>query len=137
AALHGLVPFLGPEGIVLLATGRYDRYDVEPGKPPESALENPLERALKSWFSGTSASLGYGIWEGERGSRPHRRHWWVLLHAPETMFWKGQWMPVVPDLGYRAGPTETVAQSGAHPVSDTAPADVVPFTAVPAAASDR
>jgi hypothetical protein len=151
AVLHGLAPFLGPKGVVLLATGRYDRYEVESRGQLWIAADNPLERAVKAWFESTSAALGYGIWDGERLYRAHLRNWIVLVHAPETMFWSGQWMPVVTDLGYgdgepRAdGPPERnderanpSAASGAHLVPSAASAsDDPPLPAVSAAASDR
>jgi predicted HAD superfamily hydrolase len=144
-ALHGLAPFLGPGGIILVSVGRYDRYDAEPREPWSTGTDNPLEGAVRSWFESTSAALGYGIWEP---ARVHRRNWIILVHAPETMFSMAPWMPVVTDLGYRDEPRPGAA-SGEHLQSPSAEGlapglsseggrpSAPPFAAVTAAASDR
>jgi predicted HAD superfamily hydrolase len=146
AVLNGLAPFLGPKATILLSAGRHDRVNVEAHGQKLGTSDNPVERGVKSWFQSSSADLGFGLWDGDMAQRAHMRNWIVLSHAPENMFWSGQWMPVVTDLGYRPAAdddrVETHAASGEHPVHGAKPARVeesehLPFTAVPTAASDR
>jgi hypothetical protein len=92
--LRGLSPFLGRNGVVIAACGRYDRDEFE----VRSAVRSPL----KAWLAESAHELGFALYLTAVSDRAASRDWVVLWHSPEAMDWSPQWMPIVADLGYDA-----------------------------------
>ncbi|HTJ00893.1 MAG TPA: hypothetical protein VL527_18570, partial [Dongiaceae bacterium] len=101
ALLHGLAPFLGRQGTVLVPCGRFDRFAI--------TEEAPLIRLANDWFKASGGELGYGIWAGPAGARPHLLNWATFRRTPETAFWNRQWMPGVADIAWEETETATAS----------------------------
>ena len=98
--LHGLAPFLGPNGVILLACGRYDRHSMR--------TDHPLGPAIAAWLDSAGRDLGFGLWQGQGHQQVElRADWIVLVHAPEKMIYNRQWMPTVGDVAEHAEPAST------------------------------
>jgi hypothetical protein len=92
AVLYGLAPFLGPKGVVLVASGRYDSKEIE--------TKTGVGRPLQTWLGSTAVQTGFVPFLGRPRDDAAARDWMVFWHSPEAMDWSRQWMPIVADLGY-------------------------------------
>jgi hypothetical protein len=88
--LNGLAPFLGSNGVVLAASGRYHGDEME--------APTAMGRPLKAWLTKRAANLGFAHYRAQGGDRAGARDWIVLWHSPDAMDWSRQWMPIVADL---------------------------------------
>jgi predicted HAD superfamily hydrolase/SAM-dependent methyltransferase len=88
--LNGLTPFLGREGAVLVACGRYDR---------NAIWETlPAAKTIKAWLHANACELGFGLWIGPTALRAQLDKWLVLRRGLAHVFWNNQWMFNVDDL---------------------------------------
>ncbi len=95
--LNGLAPFLGREGVVLTACGRFDR---------STAVETlPLAKTLNSWLKENGRELGFTLWIGNSAAQASLCNWIVFRRAPAQAVWNNQWMFTATDLAL-AGETE-------------------------------
>ncbi len=108
ALLHGLAPFLGPRGAVLLACGRYDRLTVP--------AEHPLAPAVMAWLGSAGTDLGFHRWHGRGRHEAELSNWIVVVHAPEKIVYDSQWMPAVADSAGGAEPPSSEPE--VSPVTD-------------------
>jgi hypothetical protein len=106
--LNGLAPFLGPQGTVLAACGRFDRHTVK--------QDAPIAPPVNAWFETAGPDLGYALWQAPAGARPHLCNWIVFRRSPEEQTWNRQWMLTVADLAYaaEADPSAGIASSAAQ-----------------------
>lgn len=88
--LHTLAPFLGPQGLILAACGRYDRHDV--------GRDAPLGRPLNAWLEETGRELGFGLWPVPAAAQLYASQWIVLRRATHGGFWNRQWMVTAADM---------------------------------------
>jgi hypothetical protein len=121
--LHGLAPFLGPRGAILLACGRYDRHSVQ--------SDNPLGPAIMAWLNSAGTDLGYGLRQGRSHQQIELRSNWIIFeHAPEKMVYERQWMPTKGDIAADARPfsperqADLTASEAAKPVAGARPPGV-------------
>jgi len=121
--LHGLAPFLGPRGAILLACGRYDRHSVQ--------SDNPLGPAIMAWLNSAGTDLGYGLRQGRSHQQIELRSNWIIFeHAPEKMVYERQWMPTEGDIAADARPfsperqADLTASEAAKPVAGARPPGV-------------
>ncbi|MBL9137236.1 MAG: HAD hydrolase-like protein [Verrucomicrobiales bacterium] len=90
ALLNALAPFLGPQGTVLAACGRFDRHSV--------ADDATLAPTINAWQSTLGQELGYGLWTPPAAGRHHAFNWIVFRRSPEAGVWNRQWTLTVSDL---------------------------------------
>jgi FMN phosphatase YigB (HAD superfamily) len=124
--LHGLAPFLGHRGAVLLACGRYDRLTVQ--------ADHPLAPAVAAWLDSAGKDLGFHRWHGRGRHDGELSNWIVVVHAPEKIVYDSQWMPAVEE------PAGDAESSGREPEVDpamTAAADPGPSAHPPGFAAER
>jgi FMN phosphatase YigB (HAD superfamily) len=126
--LHGLAPFLGPRGAILVACGRYDRHSVQ--------TDNPLGPAIAAWLESAGTDLGYGLRQGRDPRLIELRSNWIIFeHAPEKMLCNRQWMPTGGDLAADARPSSPepqaapAASDAAKPVAGARPPGVATVSA--------
>jgi hypothetical protein len=95
--LNGLAPFLGHDGAVLAACGRYDRNTI---------LETlPAARNVNAWIEKNGRELGFAHWQGPAGLRAQLGNWIVFRRALTQVVWNNQWTFTAADLAL-AGETE-------------------------------
>ena len=117
--LHGLTPFLGPRGAILLACGRYDRLSVQ--------TDHPLGPAIAAWLESAGTDLNFHRWHGGGRHDAELSNWIVLVHASEKIVYDSQWMPAVGDLAEDAEPAwskpgvDPMTSEAANPAADDCP----------------
>lgn len=88
--LHGLAPFLGRDGALFIACGRYDR---------NAILETlPAARTVNAWRQKNAAELGFGLWTGPAALAAQLGNWLVFRRALTQMVWNNQWTFTAADL---------------------------------------
>jgi predicted HAD superfamily hydrolase len=90
--LNGLAPFLGPEGVMFTACGRFDRNTI--------AETLPMAKAINAWLKENGRELGFGLWTGNATVRAQLCNWIVLRRAPAQAVWNNQWMFTAADLAF-------------------------------------
>ena len=88
--LNGLAPFLGPEGAVLAACGRYDLNTI--------AETLPVAGTLTAWLKENGPELGFALLGGNARTRAQLCNWIVFRSAPARTMWNNQWMFTAADL---------------------------------------
>ncbi|MET0594404.1 MAG: hypothetical protein ABW133_17005, partial [Polyangiaceae bacterium] len=122
--LHGLAPFLGTNGVVLIPVGRFEVHELD--------ARAGVGRPLQAWFDASAQKLGLAYFLSGAADRPAAREWIVLWHRADAMDWMRQWMPVVTDLPLEGDPprSESVARSADAPrESKFPPANATPSVA--------
>jgi hypothetical protein len=92
--LRAVSPFLGPKGVVLAASGRYERHEIR--------AESAIGRPLKAWLTSGAPQLGFALYLAGASDRAASRDWIAFWQNPEAVVWSRQWMPIVADIGYDA-----------------------------------
>jgi predicted HAD superfamily hydrolase len=95
--LNGLAPFLGREGAVLAACGRYAQQDIKDTWPGA--------KTVNAWIKGNGGELGFGLWSGRPKLRAQLSNWVIFQRASGKAVWNNQWMFTAADLAL-AGQTE-------------------------------
>ncbi len=88
--LNGLAPFLGKEGVILTACGRYHRNAIEETLP--------LAKTINGWLKQHGKQLGFTLWNGGTPSYPHLCNWIVFRRSPAQVIWNHQWTFTPADL---------------------------------------
>ena len=88
--LHGLAPFLGRDGAVLAACGRFDSNVI---------LETmPLTGALNTWIKDGGRELGFAHWAGSAVLRAQLCNWLIFRRQSSQSVWNNQWTFAATDL---------------------------------------
>jgi FMN phosphatase YigB (HAD superfamily) len=95
--LNGLAPFLGRDGALFIACGRYDR---------NAILETlPAAKTVNAWRQKNAGELGFGLWTGPAALSAQLGNWLVFRRALTQLVWNNQWTFTAADLAV-AEPTE-------------------------------
>jgi hypothetical protein len=93
--LNGLAPFLGSEGGVAAASGRYDRSSVQE--------EAPLAYPVQDWWKSVGHEMGYATGSPPVGLQEYHSNWILFKRVPQDIVWNRQWMflpgDVTPGIG--------------------------------------
>jgi FMN phosphatase YigB (HAD superfamily) len=90
AALNYLAPFLGPEGLVLIAHGRHDS--------SHPFAEHPLKQTVNEWFEQTGGHLGYDLWKKSEDREQHVFNWTLFVRGQTAVESEWHWNLNVADL---------------------------------------
>lgn len=88
--LHGLAPFLGPRGVILIPRGRYDRHNAR--------TDNPFSPAISAWADSAGRHLGFNFWQERSSRQTELCNWIVFVHTREKQVYLQQWMPTAGDV---------------------------------------
>jgi predicted HAD superfamily hydrolase len=108
--LHGLAPWLGPQGVVLFPCGRYDRHDLQ--------AENPSAPALSAWFESAGTDLGFRLWQGGGRYYHELSNWIAFVHAPDTLLFQRDSTPMAGELPTPAAPSSPNPEAHAPSLAD-------------------
>lgn len=104
--LNGLAPFLGPEGLILLAHGAYDTSGL--------SEQHQGTQVLNTWLEKAGCDLGYELWSAPPSLRVHQLNWTVLVRRPASRESPAYWslsLGELPLAGMQA-PMEPALMSG-------------------------